>query len=94
MKFSNLRRAAGVSVLVVGVLAGTGSAFALSADAQMVVDGVTAAGGATAPACSDVQKLTEVVTQVTTKLATEGKLTGDAKAAGEEAGKAIYENCK
>jgi hypothetical protein len=96
MKLSHIRRSVGLSMVVaVGVLAGTSASFAISQDAQLIVDGVTAAGGASKPACSDVSALTKSVTDVTTQLAVAGKLKGgDPKAAGKEAGEFLYANCK
>lgn len=83
-------------LVVGGVLAGSAitPVFALSADAQLIVAGVQATGGAGKPTCQDVGQLTDVVTGVTRKLALQGKLSGDPHAAGKEAGTYLYENCK
>lgn len=79
------------------VVAATGVAVAsvsdLSADAQKIVVQVEKENPDIHPVCSSVGKLKAAVTQATTELAKENALTEDPHAAGEEAGKYLYENC-
>lgn len=68
-------------------------AFALSADAQKVVDLVKKENPVLKPVCSDQDKLRTAVTEATTSLYKEGQIAGNPKSAGQEAGKYLYENC-
>jgi len=68
-------------------------AYALSADAQKVVDLVKKENPVLKPVCSDQDKLRTAVTEATTSLYKQGAFTGNPKAAGQEAGKYLYQNC-
>ena len=85
-----------LTVLVVAMGAGMGTAFALSNDAQAIVDRVKAMTPDLHPVCSDRGKLTQVVTAATIALAEAKKINGDhtvARAAGQEAGRYLYFHC-
>jgi hypothetical protein len=68
-------------------------AYALSADAQKVVDLVKKENPVLKPVCSDQAKLRTAITEATTSLYKQGALSGNPKAAGQEAGKYLYQNC-
>ncbi|MCX5496923.1 hypothetical protein OSH11_19620 [Kaistia dalseonensis] len=71
-------------------------AFALSADAQTIVDQVKASNPDLKPVCSDKGQLTTAVTAAATALASAGKISADeasATAAGKEAGRYLYFHC-
>jgi hypothetical protein len=94
MNHSATKRAAMLAALTGFVLlCAAGPAAALSSDAQLIVDGVKAANPTLKPVCSDRGKLTTAVTAVTTNLAKAGKIAGDPRAAGQEAGRYLYFHC-
>jgi hypothetical protein len=68
-------------------------AYALSSDAQKIVDLVKKENPVLKPVCSDQSKLRSAITEATTSLYKEGALSGNPKEAGQEAGKYLYENC-
>lgn len=68
-------------------------AYALSSDAQKVVDLVKKENPVLKPICSDQDKLRTAITEATTSLYKQGALTGNPKEAGQEAGKYLYQNC-
>lgn len=71
-------------------------AFALSADAQTIVNRVRADTPDLKPVCSNRAKLTTAVTNATITLATTKKINPDrstATAAGQEAGRYLYFHC-
>jgi len=68
-------------------------AFALSSDAQKIVDLVKKENPVLKPVCSDQSKLKTAVTEATTSLYKQGQIAGNPKSAGQEAGKYLYQNC-
>ncbi len=71
-------------------------AFALSPDAQAIVDRLKATVADLKPVCSDRTKLTAAVTAATIALAEAKKINGDhdiARKAGTEAGYYLYFHC-
>lgn len=93
---NSLRIAQGAAVCFLALAAGTSAAFALSNDAQAIVDRVKATTPELHPVCSDRGKLTQVVTAATIALAEAKKINGDhtvARAAGQEAGRYLYFHC-
>jgi hypothetical protein len=81
------------TLILIGV---SSPAIALSADAQRIVDRVTATTQKLRPVCSDRAKLTTVVTDVTIALAKAKQIATDpptARAAGMEAGRYLYFHC-
>jgi hypothetical protein len=68
-------------------------AYALSADAQKVVDLVKKNNPVLKPVCSDQDKLRSAVSDATMSLYKQGAFSGNPKAAGQEAGKYLYQNC-
>lgn len=91
--FATMRSARLAALAGIALLCAAGPAAALSADAQQIVDGVKAANPALKPVCSDRGKLTTAVTAVVTDLAKAGKIAGDPRAAGQEAGRYLYFHC-
>ncbi|MBN9027235.1 MAG: hypothetical protein J0H20_16945 [Rhizobiales bacterium] len=86
----------GLAGAALGLLAALAPAFALSSDAQAIVDRVRATTPNLHPVCSDRGKLTQVVTAATIALAEAKKINGDhtvARAAGQEAGRYLYFHC-
>jgi hypothetical protein len=90
---STRRRAGRLALAAVALMALAGPVFALSADAQKVVDQVKKANPNLHPVCSDQAKLKSAVTEATKTLYEAKALSGDPHAAGEEAGKYLYTNC-
>ncbi len=92
---SGLAALALAAALLTGGLAAT-PAFALSADAQAIVNRLQATIPDLKPVCSDRTKLTAAVTAATIALAEAKKINGDhdiARKAGTEAGYYLYFHC-
>jgi hypothetical protein len=68
-------------------------AYALSSDAQKIVDLVKKENPVLKPVCSDQDKLRTAITEATTSLYKQGQISGNPKSAGQEAGKYLYQNC-
>lgn len=88
--------AALISVAMLAAALSSAPAFALSSDAQTIVDRLKATIPDMKPVCSDRGKLTAAVTSATIALATAKKINGDhavARKAGQEAGYYLYFHC-
>ncbi|WP_156831054.1 hypothetical protein [Kaistia granuli] len=96
MAFLHSRLVPAAAGVLIATALGVGSALALSADAQTIVDQVKATTPNLKPVCSDRGQLTKAVTAATIALAEAKKINGDhavARAAGQEAGRYLYLHC-
>lgn len=94
MVLSIVGRRAGRAMLALTLSVGVaGPVFALSADAQKVLDQVKKNTPNLASICSDRDKLKTAVTSATAALYKEQALSGDPRAAGQEAGRYLYMHC-
>ena len=89
----SVRLARGLALAAAVTVAFAVPAFALSSDAQKIVDLVKKENPTLKPICSDQSKLKTAVTAATTSLYQQGQISGNPKSAGQEAGKYLYLNC-
>jgi hypothetical protein len=96
MIYRTLRNRAAIALAAsaIGLFAAAAPAFALSADAQTIVNKVTADNPNLKPICSDRAQLTTAVTAATEALAGANQINpAQAPATGKEAGRYLYFHC-